>query len=93
MEEGKLVMPNVGGKKYPYTKAGKEAAAKAKAKKDQPKPKMYTQAQVDKMLAASRKQANNPIPSPKKQAAMKKRLAEEAMDKKMKAAAKRKRVN
>jgi hypothetical protein len=93
MEEGKLVMPNVGGKKYPYTKAGKEAAAKAKAKKDQPKPKMYTQAQVDKMLAAARKQANNPIPSPKKQAAMKKRLAEEAMDKKMKAAAKRKRVN
>jgi len=86
-------MPNVGGKKYPYTKAGKEAAAKAKAKKDQPKPKMYTQAQVDKMLATARKQANNPIPSPKKQAAMKKRLAEEAMDKKMKAAAKRKRVN
>ena len=86
-------MPNVGGKKYPYTKAGKEAAAKAKAKKAQPKPKMYTQAQVDKMLAAARKQANNPIPSPKKQAAMKKRLAEEAMDKKMKAAAKRKRVN
>lgn len=25
-------MPNVGGKKYPYTKAGKKAAAKAKAK-------------------------------------------------------------
>lgn len=59
----------------------------------QPKPKMYTQAQVDKMLAAARRQAKNPIPSPKKQAAMKKRLAEEAMDKKMKAAAKRKRVN
>lgn len=59
----------------------------------QPKPKMYTQAQVDKMLAAARKQAKNPIPSPKKQSAMKKRLAEEAMDKKMKAAAKRKRVN
>ena len=25
-------MPNVGGKKYPYTKEGKAAAAKAKAK-------------------------------------------------------------
>lgn len=25
-------MPSVGGKKYPYTKAGKKAAAKAKAK-------------------------------------------------------------
>ena len=31
-----------------------------------PKPKMYTQAQVDKMLAAARKQAKNPIPSVKK---------------------------
>ena len=27
-------MPMVGGKKYPYTKAGKAAAAKAKKKKD-----------------------------------------------------------
>ena len=26
-------MPNVNGKKYPYTKAGKASAAKAKAKK------------------------------------------------------------
>ena len=26
-------MPNVGGKKYPYTKAGKAAAKKAAAKK------------------------------------------------------------
>jgi hypothetical protein len=26
-------MPKVGGKKYPYTKAGYKAAAKAKAKK------------------------------------------------------------
>lgn len=59
----------------------------------QPKPKMYTQAQVDKMLSEARKKAANPIPSPKKQVTMKKRLAEEAMDKKMKAAAKRKRVN
>jgi hypothetical protein len=32
MEEGELIMPNVGGKKYPYTKEGKKAAAKAKAK-------------------------------------------------------------
>jgi len=33
-------MPNVGGKKYPYTKAGKKAAAKAKAKmKAKPKAK------------------------------------------------------
>lgn len=58
-----------------------------------PKPKMYTQAQVDKMLAAARKQAKNPIPSAKKQSAMKKKIAQEAMDKKMKTAAKRKRVN
>jgi hypothetical protein len=32
MEKRKLVMPNVGGKKYPYTKEGRAAAAKAKAK-------------------------------------------------------------
>jgi len=40
VEERELVMPNVGGKKYPYTKAGKKAAAKAKAKmKAKPKKK------------------------------------------------------
>jgi hypothetical protein len=40
MEKRELVMPNVGGKKYPYTKAGKKAAAKAKAKmKAKPKAK------------------------------------------------------
>ena len=35
-------MPNVGGKKYPYTKAGKKAAAAAKkrdAKKNTPRRK------------------------------------------------------
>ncbi len=62
-------------------------------KKAQPKPKMYTQAQVDKMLREARKQANNPIPSAAKQAAMKKKLAEGRMDAKMKAAARKKRVN
>ena len=59
----------------------------------QPKPKMYTQAQVDRMIAEARKEAKNPIPSARKQAAMKKRLAQKAMDRKMKAAAKKKRVN
>lgn len=34
-------MPNVGGKKYPYTSAGMKAAAKAKKKrKAKPKSKM-----------------------------------------------------
>ena len=36
------IMPNVGGKKYPYTKAGKKAAAAAKkkdAKKNTPRRK------------------------------------------------------
>ena len=38
-------MPNVGGKKYPYTKKGKEAAAKAKAKgKAKPKAKVKPKA-------------------------------------------------
>jgi hypothetical protein len=32
VEKRELAMPNVGGKKYPYTKAGRAAAAKAKAK-------------------------------------------------------------
>ena len=40
VEKRKLVMPNVGGKKYPYTKEGRAAAAKAKAKaKGKAKPK------------------------------------------------------
>ena len=40
VEKRKLVMPNVGGKKYPYTKEGRAAAAKAKAKgKAKPKAK------------------------------------------------------
>lgn len=62
-------------------------------RKAQPKPKMYTQAQVDKLVAQARKDAKNPIPSPAKQAKMKKRLAEEKMDARMKAAARKKRVN
>lgn len=61
----------------------------AAKKKAQPKPKMYTQAQVNRMLAQARREAKNPIPSPAKQAAMKKKLAEEKMDTKMKAAVKR----
>ena len=51
--------------------------------KAQTKPKMYTQAQVDKLVAQARKDAKNPIPSPAKQAKMKKKLAEEKMDAKM----------
>jgi hypothetical protein len=62
--------------------------AKAKSK-TQPKPKMYTQAQVNKMLAQARRDAQNAIPSSAKQAAMKKKMAEEKMDAKMKAAVKR----
>ena len=42
--KGKVLdMPNVGGKKYPYTAAGMKAAAKAKAKqKAKAKPKSRT---------------------------------------------------
>tara|TARA_R100000541_G_scaffold40728_2_gene48254 strand:- start:2550 stop:2762 length:213 start_codon:yes stop_codon:yes gene_type:complete len=36
LEEGKEIMPQVGNKKYPYTKAGKAAAAKAAKKKGKP---------------------------------------------------------
>jgi hypothetical protein len=50
---------------------------------------MYTQAQVNRMLAQARRDAQNAIPSATKQAAMKKKMAEEKMDAKMKAAVKR----
>jgi|TARA_B100000768_G_scaffold5272_1_gene6315 hypothetical protein len=36
LEEGKEVMPQVGNKKYPYTQAGKAAAAKAAKKSGKP---------------------------------------------------------
>lgn len=62
---------------------------KKPAKKTQPKPKAYTQKQVDAKMKAAAKSAANPIPTAKKQAAMKKKQAEKAMDAKMKEAAKR----
>ena len=54
-----------------------------------PKPKLYTQAQVDKMIAQAKKDAANPIPSAKKQAAMKKKINQKRLDAKMKTAARR----
>lgn len=54
-----------------------------------PKPKMYTQAQVDRMIAQAKKDAANPIPSAKKQAAMKKKIGQQKLDAKMKKAVKR----
>jgi len=54
-----------------------------------PKPKMYTQAQVDRMIAQAKKDAANPIPSAKKQAAMKKKIGQKRLDAKMKTAARR----
>lgn len=54
-----------------------------------PKPKMYTQAQVDRMIAQAKKDAANPIPSAKKQAAMKKKISQQKLDAKMKKAVKR----
>jgi hypothetical protein len=54
-----------------------------------PKPKMYTQAQVDRMIAQAKKDAANPIPSAKKQAAMKKKISQQKLDTKMKKAVKR----
>jgi hypothetical protein len=54
-----------------------------------PKPKMYTQAQVDRMIAQAKKDAANPIPSAKKQAAMKKKIGQKKLDAKMKTAARR----
>jgi hypothetical protein len=55
--------------------------------KSKPKPKMYTQAQVDRMLAQAKKNAANPIPSAKKQAAMKKKIKQQKLDAKIKKAA------
>lgn len=52
-----------------------------------PKPKLYTQAQVDRMIAQAKKDAANPIPSAKKQAAMKKKIGQKKLDAKMKTAA------
>ena len=54
-----------------------------------PKPKMYTQAQVDRMIAQAKKDAANPIPSTEKQAAMKKKIRQQKLDAKMKKAVKR----
>ena len=54
-----------------------------------PKPKLYTQAQVDRMIAQAKKDAANPIPSAKKQAAMKKKIGQKKLDAKMKTAARR----
>ena len=54
-----------------------------------PKPKMYTQAQVDRMIAQAKKDAANPIPSAKKQTAMKKKISQQNLDTKMKKAVKR----
>lgn len=54
-----------------------------------PKPKLYTQAQVDRMIAQAKKDAANPIPSAKKQAAMKKKIGQKRLDAKMKKAARR----
>lgn len=54
-----------------------------------PKPKLYTQAQVDRMIAQAKKDAANPIPSAKKQAAMKKKIGQKRLDAKMKTAARR----
>jgi hypothetical protein len=55
--------------------------------KAKPKPKMYTQAQVDKLVAQAKKDAANPVPSAKKQAAMKKKISQEKLDAKLKKAA------
>ena len=52
-----------------------------------PKPKMYTQAQVDKMIAQAKKDAANPIPSTEKQAAMEKKIRQQKLDAKVKKAA------
>ena len=54
-----------------------------------PKHKLYTQAQVDRMIAQAKKDAANPIPSAKKQAAMKKKIGQKRLDAKMKKAARR----
>jgi hypothetical protein len=55
--------------------------------RSKPKPKMYTQAQVDKLIAQAKKDAANPIPSAKKQAAMKKKINQKQLDAKLKKAA------
>ena len=61
-------MPNVGGKKYPYTKAGRAAAAKAKTAKKavpnnkQPKP----DASKPKKAVPSNKQPKPDASKPKK---------------------------
>ena len=54
-----------------------------------PKPKMYTQAQVDAAIRKAMKDAKNPVPNKAKMAKMSKMQKEADMDKKMKAAAKR----
>ena len=58
-----------------------------------PKPKLYTQAQVDRMIAQAKKDAANPIPSAKKQAAMKKKIGQKRLDAKMKKAARQLKSN
>ena len=58
-----------------------------KGKTPAPKPKVYTQAQVDRLVAKAKKDAANPIPKPKAQARMRKRIAEEKMDANMRAGA------
>jgi len=55
--------------------------------RSKPKPKMYTQAQVDRMIAQAKKDAANPIPSAKKQSAMKKKINQKKLDDKLKKAA------
>lgn len=54
-----------------------------------PKPKMYTQAQVDAAIRKAMRDAKNPVPNKAKMAKMAKMQKTAETDKKMKAAAKR----
>lgn len=54
-----------------------------------PKPKMYTQAEVNRMVRQAKKDGASLTPKPKAQAKMKKKVAEQKMDKNMKAGVRR----
>ena len=56
---------------------------------NKPKPKMYTQAQVDAAIRKAMKEAKNPVPNKTKMAKMANMQKTAEIDKKMKAAAKR----
>jgi len=56
---------------------------------NKPKPKMYTQAEVNAAIKKAMADAKNPVPNKAKMAKMSRMQKEAEMDKKMKAAAKR----